>query len=60
MEENIPIHDFGSYKQEAVRRMKICMKCDKYKPVTKQCSLCNCFMPAKVLVPGLHCPDEKW
>jgi len=55
-----PIKDFKAYKDEAVKRMKTCIQCEKFLPLTKQCSVCNCFMPAKVLVPGLHCPEEKW
>jgi len=52
--------DFDAYKKEAVQRMKTCIQCDKFRSLTKQCSVCNCFMPAKVLVPGLNCPEGKW
>jgi len=53
---------FQQMKQEAVQKMKICMACEHYRPSTKQCKLCGCFMPAKVLLKGMHCPDTppKW
>jgi hypothetical protein len=56
---NIP-EDFENHKQNAIAKMKICIQCDKFMPVTKQCSVCRCFMPVKVLIPKLHCPEDKW
>lgn len=47
-------------KRSGVERMKICIQCDKFKKMTKQCENCGCFMPAKVLVPSMHCPENKW
>lgn len=53
---------FNEIKQEAVRKMKICIECENFVATTKQCKLCGCFMPAKVLVPMMRCPDNpsKW
>jgi len=50
------------YKKEAVTKLKKCIECEHFKPKTKQCSLCGCFMPAKVLIKGMHSPDNppKW
>lgn len=44
----------------AVDRTKVCLKCPKFSKMTKTCQACGCFVPAKVLIPGIHCPDDKW
>jgi len=53
---------FTRMKQEAVNKMKICIQCENFNQATKQCKLCGCFMPAKVLVPFMKCPADppKW
>lgn len=56
---NIP-EDFENHKQNAIAKLKICIQCDKFMSSTKQCSVCRCFMPVKVLIPKLHCPENKW
>lgn len=50
------------YKKEAVGKIKICLECEHFRPGTKTCKICGCFMPAKVLIRGAHCPDNppKW
>ena len=40
-------------------RMAICGDCEQLTKI-KTCSLCNCFMPAKVAIPFAACPDGKW
>jgi hypothetical protein len=40
-------------------RMAICNGCEQLTKI-KTCSLCNCFMPAKVAIPFAACPDGKW
>ena len=40
-------------------RMAICNGCDHLNGI-KTCSLCKCFMPAKVAIPFAACPDGKW
>ena len=40
-------------------RMAVCKGCENLTKV-KTCSLCNCFMPAKVAIPFASCPDGKW
>jgi ribosomal protein L32 len=47
-------------KNEAVQKMKVCLQCEHYKQKTRTCAVCRCFLPAKVLIPGLHCPKDKW
>lgn len=42
----------------ASKRFTICEECDKYSSYF--CKECNCFMPAKVLIPGAKCPLNKW
>lgn len=44
---------------EAKRRMAICVDCSKFRS-TKTCSMCGCFMPAKVRSLKSVCPDKKW
>jgi hypothetical protein len=53
---------FTRMKQEAVNKMKICIQCENFNKTTKQCKLCGCFMPAKVLIPAMKCPADppKW
>ncbi len=40
-------------------RMSICGGCEYLTPV-KTCKLCGCFMPVKVAVFSVSCPDGKW
>ena len=43
-------------------KLKICEECEFYKASLKQCKICGCFMPAKVLLPFAKCPADppKW
>ena len=43
----------------AKERIAICVKCDKLKK-NNSCSLCGCYMPAKVRSPKSHCRIKKW
>jgi hypothetical protein len=43
----------------AIERMTICLDCPKLKE-NKRCSLCGCFMPAKVRSEHSSCPLKKW
>ncbi len=53
---------FSQIKSEGVRKMKICMECEHFNSTIRQCKLCGCFMPVKVLLPNMTCPDRppKW
>ena len=46
-------------EKEAIKRMKICINCDKLKK-NNCCQLCGCYMPAKVRSPKSHCRLKKW
>lgn len=56
------MNNFSGIKQEAVRKLKICIQCKHFNKTTKQCALCSCFMPLKVMIPTMSCPDNppKW
>jgi hypothetical protein len=45
---------------ESKTRMAICNSCNKLLKPVKICKECNCFMPAKVLIPIVECPIGKW
>ena len=44
---------------DAATRLAICHHCDQYTR-TRQCQLCNCFMPAKARLPSSRCPKGLW
>lgn len=41
-------------------RYEICQTCEHFRPLLKQCKVCGCFMPAKVLLDPAKCPENKW
>lgn len=41
-------------------RLSICMDCDRFISLTKQCKECGCFMPAKTTLQAATCPLNKW
>ena len=43
----------------AIERIKICVDCDDLR-ANNTCSLCNCYMPAKVRSPRSRCKIKKW
>ena len=47
-------------QKESIEKMKICVQCDEFLKLTKQCKKCGCFMPIKVLLPKQKCPMGKW
>lgn len=49
-----------STPEEAIKRLDICMSCNNFIKITKQCRECWCFMPAKVLISKAECPVRKW
>lgn len=44
----------------AKARFSICKNCEKFNSLVKVCSVCNCFMPAKVMLGFKSCPLQKW
>ena len=43
---------------EGKRRLDICNTCPKREGM--KCSLCGCYLPAKVLSPSSECPIGNW
>jgi hypothetical protein len=41
-------------------RMNICAACPSFKPETKRCAECGCFMEAKARFKNVSCPIGKW
>jgi hypothetical protein len=46
-------------EEKAEERYEICKECPHFL-VTKQCSKCGCFMPAKTTMKYATCPINKW
>lgn len=51
---------FFANKETAKERYDICLKCEHLVDLTKQCSQCWCWLPAKVRKYGTKCPVGKW
>lgn len=51
----------GYIASEATRkqRIAICESCESL-TIVKICRVCSCFMPAKVWVKFIDCPQRKW
>ena len=49
-------------KQIAGKRYALCKSCEKFKETTKFCGICGCFMPLKVNMLNMSCPDDppRW
>ena len=41
------------------KRIEICKGCEFFS-ITKQCSHCGCYMPAKASLSNAECPVGKW
>ena len=46
--------------RDAIDRMKICLQCEHFLKMTKQCKKCGCFMVIKTRLPNATCPIGKW
>ena len=42
------------------QRYNICLECEEFREMTKQCKICNCFMPMKVKFEKTTCPKDYW
>ena len=51
---------FAKMKQLRELRMPICKACENYRPLLKQCKLCQCIMPVKTSFEFFHCHIDKW
>lgn len=47
-------------KEIRENRLNICRACPEFINLTKQCSICKCFMDQKVKLPDASCPLLKW
>ena len=47
-------------EEESVKRMDICLDCDRLLTITHQCKECGCFMKMKVKLKAATCPLGKW
>lgn len=47
-------------KEERLRRLNICQTCSHLTKVTRQCSLCGCFVDMKTRYAKAECGDGKW
>lgn len=53
-----PTTEYAS-EEEKDRRYSICEDCP-HLTITKQCTKCGCFMPAKTKLLHATCPLDKW
>jgi hypothetical protein len=42
------------------QRYNICLECNEFRELTKQCKICTCFMPMKVKFEKTVCPKGHW
>lgn len=47
-------------KATATSRIDLCKSCEVYDSEKKKCTVCGCYMPAKVRLQLSSCPMEKW
>ena len=47
-------------KEIQAERYRICEECSEFKKLTRQCTVCSCFMPAKTLFNKSKCPKGYW
>jgi hypothetical protein len=49
-----------SDKEIIEQRLEICKVCPAFRPRTKRCSKCGCFMELKTTLLQASCPIGKW
>jgi len=47
-------------KYTSKERINMCENCDDFKPITRQCGICWCFMDIKTKIKNKSCPKDKW
>lgn len=57
--EKIGIADEKAEKLAKVRG-EICLACPRINKEKYSCSICGCFIAAKIRVPNEKCPEGKW
>lgn len=61
VEINVPENtEEQKINRNAVDRIKICLQCEHFLKLTKQCKKCGCFMIIKTRLPNATCPIGKW
>ena len=48
------------WKERARKRLSTCRECEHYKPITRRCGVCGCFVEVKARIPYFQCPEGKW
>tara|TARA_S200002703_G_scaffold69744_1_gene60496 strand:+ start:2772 stop:2987 length:216 start_codon:yes stop_codon:yes gene_type:complete len=56
----IRIKKRNNKKYTAKERIEICEFCNHFKPKTRQCGICWCFMDIKTKIKNKSCPEDKW
>ena len=51
---------FFTTPEQKQERLAICYACDRWKPSTRQCKECGCFMDLKSKIKAADCPLGKW
>lgn len=47
-------------ENKAKVRLKICLECNHINNSNDKCTICGCFIPAKVRSLKSKCPKSKW
>jgi hypothetical protein len=47
-------------EEESAMRYNICKGCEFFRPMTKRCVECGCFMKLKTQLAQAKCPKGKW
>jgi recombinational DNA repair protein RecR len=56
----IRIKKRNNKKYTAKERIEMCESCKDFKPETRQCEICWCFMDIKTKIKNKSCPKDKW
>jgi hypothetical protein len=56
----IRIKKINNKKYTAKERIEMCELCEHFKPGTRQCEICWCFMDIKTKMKNKSCPEDKW
>ena len=56
----IRIKKTNNKKYTAKERIEMCESCEDFKPGTRQCGICWCFMDIKTKMKNKSCPKGKW
>ena len=56
------INPTDEQKENAEKRLEVCMECEHWKQSPERCGLCGCLTKGKVFSPkgSDACPEKKW